>query len=66
MIMLWKKSEELNSMKKIIAKNIQKILKSVAVNSVGRSIPYTIYERKVPSELSEELLIRKRKMNEDG
>ncbi|MCI8829836.1 MAG: exodeoxyribonuclease V subunit alpha [Lachnospiraceae bacterium] len=53
-------------MKKIIAKNIQKFLKSVAVNSVGRSIPYTIYEKKVPSELSEELLIRKRKMNEDG
>mgnify|MGYP001042857558 FL=1 len=51
MIMLWKKSEELNSMKKIIAKNIQKILKSVAVNSVGRSIPYTIYERKVPSSV---------------
>lgn len=53
-------------MKKTIAKEIQKIFTSVAVNSVGKSSPFGIYERKISSELSEELLKKKRKMNEDG
>ena len=53
-------------MKKIIAKDMQKIFKSVAVNSIGKSSPFGIYERKISSELSEELLKKRRKMNVDG
>lgn len=40
-------------MKQKVAKEVQKILRSVSVNSVGRSAPIGIYEKRVPEELRE-------------
>lgn len=38
-------------MKKRIVKNLQKFLVKVSVNSVGRSIPAGVFERKIPDEV---------------
>ena len=35
-------------MKKMVAEQLQKILVKVSLDSVGRSIPALIYERKIP------------------
>ncbi|MFT4105917.1 MAG: exodeoxyribonuclease V subunit alpha [Lacrimispora sp.] len=35
-------------MKKQVAEKLQKVLVKVSINSIGRSIPATIYERKIP------------------
>jgi hypothetical protein len=35
-------------MKKMAAEELQKMLVKVSLNSVGRSIPALIYERKIP------------------
>lgn len=48
-------------MKKVIAEHIQKVLTHMAVNSVGKSIPFGIYERKISPELSEEIAKIKKK-----
>lgn len=38
-------------MKKKVVKGIQKFLKRVSLNSVGRSVPPGIYEEKISDEL---------------
>lgn len=38
-------------MKKKASKFIQGVLKNIAQNAVGKSIPYTLYERKIPEEI---------------
>ncbi|MEY8352036.1 cyclic lactone autoinducer peptide [Lachnospiraceae bacterium 54-53] len=38
-------------MKEKIAKGLQKALEKVSLNSVGRSIPVTMYEREIPKEV---------------
>lgn len=49
-------------MKQKVAKEVQKIFKSISVNSVGRSVPIGIYEKRVPEELRDNVLkMRRRK-----
>lgn len=43
-------------MKEKVAKKVQEIFRSVAVNSVGRSAPIGIYERRVTEELRDNIL----------
>ncbi len=38
-------------MKKTLIERVQKALVKVSLNSVGRSIPAGIYERKIPEEV---------------
>ena len=38
-------------MKKELVKELQKALVKVSLNSVGRSIPAGVYERKIPEEV---------------
>jgi hypothetical protein len=38
-------------MKKTAVEGLQKMLVKVSLNSVGRSFPATIYERKIPDEV---------------
>lgn len=49
-------------MKEKVAKKVQEIFRSVAVNSVGRSAPIGIYETPVSEELKENVL----KIRENG
>ncbi|MFR4438714.1 MAG: hypothetical protein ACLT46_02155 [Hungatella sp.] len=53
-------------MKKAIAQKIQKVLSDVAVNSVGKSISYGVYERKISPELSETMTKKKSERNKYG
>lgn len=45
-------------MKKMAAEKLQKVLTKISINSIGRSIPATIYERKIP-----EAVLKMRKEN---
>lgn len=38
-------------MKKMIVKELQNLLVKVSLNSVGRSFPAGVYERKIPDEV---------------
>lgn len=42
-------------MENIAVQQIQKFLSNIAVNSVGKSMPYLVYEKKISPELSEAL-----------
>lgn len=43
-------------MKKTVARKIQKILRDISANSIGRSAPPGIYEKKISNELKEAIL----------
>lgn len=43
-------------MKKTLARKMQKLLKEVSLNSIGRSAPPGIYEKKISKELKESIL----------
>lgn len=43
-------------MKQKVAKEVQEIFRSSSVNSVGRSVPIGIYEKRVPDELRDNIL----------
>lgn len=47
-------------MKEKIVKKLQKVLVKVSLNSIGRSIPATMYEREIPKAVLE-----KYKMNNE-
>lgn len=42
-------------MKEKIAERLQKTLERVSLNSVGKSVPVTMYERKIPKEVLRKL-----------
>lgn len=48
-------------MKQKVAKEVQKIFKSISVNSVGRSAPIGIYEKRVPEALRDNVLKTRKK-----
>lgn len=50
-------------MKQKVAKGVQKILRSISVNSIGRSAPIGIYEKRVSEALRDNIL-KARKSNE--
>lgn len=42
-------------MKEKIAERLQKKLERISLNSVGKSVPVTMYERKIPKEVLKKL-----------
>lgn len=50
-------------MKEKIAERLQKTLERVSLNSVGKSVPVTMYERKIPKEVLKKLEMNEEKNN---
>lgn len=52
-------------MKRKVAKEVQRIFKSISVNSVGRSAPIGIYEKRIPKELRDSILKTRKNNGEE-
>lgn len=50
-------------MKEKIAEKLQKVLVKVSLDSIGRSIPATMYEREIPKEVLKMLEMNEEKSN---
>lgn len=51
-------------MKQKVAKEVQKIFRSISINSVGRSVPIGIYEKRVSDEVRD-IVLKVRKTEKD-